>query len=524
MRWLVCGFVVLAFTWNISLFRLPGQGFTYLIEFGTKEHARYLPELKAINHYELHNSEGYDSQWYAQIAMHPKLTDPAIRSAVDSLPYRARRILFEWTAWLLGAGDPGRVMYIYAVQNVICWYLLGIVILRWFPMDSWQNTYRWTATMLSFGLIFSVRSALLDGPSLLVVAIGMALLETGRTWWAALTFGISGLGRETSILAGVALAPPDPRNRRTWLPWLGKAFLVGAPICLWLLYINLRLGKGGDVGARNFDMPFRGLIDKLLDDVSDMIAVGSHGGVIRRLDFAVVAGLLAQMFFFAGRIRWSNPWWRLGAVYAFLMVFLGDAVWEHYPTAAARVLLPMTLAFNVLVPRKGWPVVLLVIGNLGMFGAADLLKPPGRESFVVEGPSELRINPKDNSVVRVVFGPKNWWDAEKSRWEYFRWTLGDCSLAIRNPQPFSIVADVHFRARSVDDREAKVSHDGKMLWDAKLVGTVASEAVISDLVLPPGDTVIDFQSDRPPAYPGNGDSRRLSYSVRGLEIDLKAKR
>jgi len=255
-----------------------------------------------------------------------------------------------------------------------------------------------------------------------------------------------------------------------------------------------------------------------------MVAVGRHSGFVWQLDLAVVVGLMAQMFFFAGRIRWSNPWWRLGAVYAFLMIFLGDAVWEHYPTAAARVLLPMTLAFNVLVPRKGWALVLLIIGNLGVLGAADMLKPPGRESFVVEGPSELRINAKDNSVVRVIFGPRNWWDAEKSRWEYFRWTLGDCSLAIRNPQSFPIVADVRFRARSVDDREAKVSHDGKVLWHANLVGKIASEAVISDLVLPPGDTVLDFQTDKAPAFPGNGDPRRLSYSVRGLEIDLKSKR
>jgi hypothetical protein len=519
----VCGIVVVLFTWNVSLFRLPGQGFTYFIQFGTKEHARFLPELKAVNHFEV-RGPGYDSQWYAQIAMHPRLGDPVIRKAVDSLPYRARRILFEWTAWLAGMGDPARIMYFYALQNVVCWYILGVVLLRWFPMDSWQNTYRWTATMLSFGLIFSVRSALLDGPCLLVVALGMALLESGRTWTAALIFGISGLGRETSVLGGMALAPPDPKSRRTWLPWLGKAILVAAPICLWLLYINVRLGRADDIGARNFAIPFSGLVDKLQDIASGMIAGGDHDTVVRRIDLGVIVALMAQMFFFAGRIRWTNPWWRIGATYAFLMAFLGGAVWEHYPSAAARVLLPMTLAFNVLVPRKGWWVALLVIGNLGMFGAADLLKPPGRETFVVEGPSDLRINPKDNSVVRVIFGSRNWWDPEKSRWEYFRWTLGDCSLSIRNPQPFTIISDVRFRVRSVDDREAKVSHNGKVLWDAQLVGAQIPDVVIKDLELPPGDTTLDFTSDRPPAYPGNGDERRLSYSVRGLEIDVKSKK
>ncbi|HEY5227661.1 MAG TPA: hypothetical protein VIJ19_03915 [Opitutaceae bacterium] len=524
LRWLVCGVVVALFTWNVSLFYLPGQGYTYFIEFGSKEHARYLPELLAVNHFEMRNSPGYDSQWYAQIAMHPRLTDPVIRHAVDSLPYRARRILFEWTAWLMGGGNPTRVMNLYALQNVFCWYLLALLLLRWFPPDSWQNSFRWVATVLSFGLIFSVRSALLDGPCLLIVAVGMALIESGRTWWGALAMGVSGLGKETSIIGGMALSPPDIGKPRTWAPWAGKAVLVVAPIVLWLLYINVRIGKAGDVGARNFAPPFTGLVDKIQDIVSGMIAGGAHDAMIRRLDLMVVVGLLAQFFFFAARIRWRDPWWRVGATYAVLMVVLGGAVWEYYPSAAARVLLPMTLAFNVLVPRKGSWLVLLIAGNLGMFGAADLLKPPGRETFKVVGPSALEINPKDNSVVRVIFGPKNWWDPEKSRWEYFRWTLGDCSLAIRNPQPFPIVADVRFRLRSVDSREAKVTEGGKVLWDGMLAAADIREAVIPDLLLPPGDTTLDFQSDRPPAYPGNDDERRLSFSVRSLEIDLKSRR
>ena len=64
-----------------------------------------------------------------------------------------------------------------------------------------------------------------------------------------------------------------------------------------------------------------------------------------------------------------------------------------------------------------------------------------------------------------------------------------------------------------------------MLWDGMLVGADIREAVIPDIVLWPGDTTLDFQSDRPPAYPGNDDERRLeSFSVRSLEIDLKGKR
>ena len=42
----------------MAFFYLPGQGFTYLIQFGTMEHARYIPEVKAVDHYEMPDSPG----------------------------------------------------------------------------------------------------------------------------------------------------------------------------------------------------------------------------------------------------------------------------------------------------------------------------------------------------------------------------------------------------------------------------------------------------------------------------------
>jgi hypothetical protein len=523
LRWLACGFAVALFVWSMAFFYLPGLGFTYLIEFSSLEHDRYVPEVKTVDHYEA-DTPGYDSQWYVQIALHPRLRDPVLWRATDSLPYRARRILFLWTAWALGGGDPARVMNIYALQNVVCWFLLAGLLMRWFPPVAWGNVFRWAATLFSFGLIFSVRGALPDGPSFLLVAVGIALIESERLWLGALVVGVAGLGKDTSILCGAALRPADPRNPRTWAPWIGRGLLFILPLAAWMLYIRLHLGHGEDIGSRNFARPFAGLMNKLQDTLSSAIAERHVPyPTVTKFDALVLVGILAQFFFFAFRVRWRDPWWRVGASYALLMAFLGDAVWEHYPSAAARVLLPMTLAFNVSVPRRGlWPI-LLIAGNLGVFASADLLKPPGRESFVVEGPKELRINPADGKVVEAVFGPKNWWKPEKSRWDYFRWSMGDSSVALHNPQPFGIVADVTFKLRSVDRRGAVVILAGKVVWQAKLEPAEVTPVTLSDVYLPPGDTILIFQSDRAAAFPGNGDRRRLTYMVRDLEIDLKAR-
>jgi hypothetical protein len=509
----------------MAFFYLPGLGFTYLIQFSALEHNRYVPEVKAVHHYETPYSSGYDAQWYAQIALHPRLGDPVLRRAVDSLPYRARRILFLWADWALGGGDPTRVMNLYAVQNIACWLFLAVLLLRWFPPVSWGNVFRWAATLFSFGLIFSVRGALLDGPSLLLVAVGVAFIESERLWIGALVMGIAGLGKDTSILCGAALRPADPRNPRTWAPWVGRGALLIVPLAAWMLYLRLSLGHGDDIGARNFARPFAGLVNKVIDTFTSAVAERRYPfPTITKLDSMVLVGLIAQFFFFVFRIRWRDPWWRVGASFAILMMFLGDAVWENYPSAAARVLLPMTLAFNVSVPRRGlWPI-LLIAGNLGVFASADLLKPPGRESFVVEGPKELRINPRNESAVEAVFGPRNWWLPEKSRWDYFRWSMGDSTVALRNPQPFGIMADVTFKLRSVDRRGAIVTLNGKVVWRGTLEPAEVVPVALSDVYLAPGDTGLLFSSDRPATFPGSVDRRRLTFMVRDLKIDLKARR
>ena len=228
-RWFACAALVAAFIWSVAFFYLPGQGFTFLIQFGALEHERYLPEVKAVSHYEMADSAGYDSQWYAQIAMHPSLRDKVMRHSVDSLPYRARRILFEWTAWVLGGGDPWLVMNVFAVQNIVCWFLLAAILLRWLPPTNWGNCFRWGAILFSFGLIFSVRGALLDGPSLLMTVIAMALLEADRPWAGAFVMAISGLGKDTNILCAAALRPAAPRSPKTWLPWLARCTRASAP-------------------------------------------------------------------------------------------------------------------------------------------------------------------------------------------------------------------------------------------------------------------------------------------------------
>lgn len=130
---------------QVSHYFVPGQGLTYFVAFGSETEPDRLPRVRPLNYYLAEDSPGYDGQYYAQLAMDPLLRDPALPTAIDNLPYRARRILFPAMAFVAGAGRPAGILHAYAALNVVCWPLLALVLLRWFPPRQWDDFLRWAA-------------------------------------------------------------------------------------------------------------------------------------------------------------------------------------------------------------------------------------------------------------------------------------------------------------------------------------------------------------------------------------------
>jgi len=237
-----------------------------------------------------------------------------------------------------------------------------------------------------------------------------------------------------------------------------------------------------------------------------------------RGDFLVLVALTTQALFIAMRPRVRELWWRIGAAYACLMVFLGPAVWEGFPGAAPRVLLPLTLAFNILVPRRrAWWIVLL-LGNLSVLVSPDALPLPGRESFVVRGPRALRIVPGTGWTVEAVFDA-SWDPPEKSWLEYWRWSGGSSAVTFRNPHPFAILADISFDLRTHDQRAVSVRQGDRTLWLAELRRDEPRRVDLPRVRLEPGDTVWHFSSEAAPGAKANGEGGH-AYSVRNLKLTL----
>lgn len=373
----LCGVLVALFLVSVSGFYATETGFTSLILFGERYEAQALPTVKALPHY-VDSSPGYDGQFYAQLALDPFFQDPFIERAIDTFSYRAPRILFSWTAFLLGMGQPSWILQAYAVQNILCWFILAWLLLRWVPPVTFTNVLLWTGCLFGYGLISSVRLSLLAGPSLLLLVLAMIALERGRPWTATAVLGLAGLGRETNLLAGVAVLPRTWRGFRLHdlLVPATRGVVVAMPFVLWLAYLYWSdYGVVLSSGEHNLAPPLSAFITKWHVTLLELW-VNPWAETFARFSFLTLLSLTIQASFLLWQRDWTSPWWRVGVAYVALMCILGPAVWDGHQFAASRVLLPMTVAFNVQLARMGglWP--LAVLGNASVVAGLETLRVP----------------------------------------------------------------------------------------------------------------------------------------------------
>ena len=352
----------------------PATGMTGLIRFGDHLADTRLPAVRAIPHAVVHDSFGYDGQFYAQLSIDPLLRDLALRDALDTPAYRARRILFSWSAFLLGLGQPAWILQAYAIQFVALWVLLGWVLCRWFPPTDFRNAGRWLGCMFSHGVIISVISALPDAASIFLLCLGILALERGHDRRCAAVISVAGLAKATNLLLGTVLLTPNLLQRRDWRTLCTWGFVVAGPLFLWMAYVAGQLDLDNLGGGRNFSAPLTGYVEKWYVALGTLAEEGWAS--YQRFSLYVLISLTVQAAVLLFVRDWRDAWWRAGMGSLLLMTVLGSAVWEGAPGAATRVVLPMTFAFNMMLPQTRWFWPLWLLGNLSILPALEVLRVP----------------------------------------------------------------------------------------------------------------------------------------------------
>jgi hypothetical protein len=444
----ISGFGAVAFfLCLVARFWHPVYGLTALIQLDAPNEELKLPAFRQYPVFVHQDHGGYDGLYYAQIALDPTLRDPGLPRAIDNLSYRARRILPPALAWAGGLGRPDWIIRIYPWLNVIAWLALAAVLWRLLDVTTLHGLVAWTGVLFSAGALASVRLALTDliALALLAAALLAAERQRGRAGVACLSLAV--LSRETSVLGLAGLLSRPWFSRRN----VAAVIAVAAPLALWLAYVRWRVGPA-DAGWSNLTLPVVGWIEKLIASSHALQTVQDRP--LAWTTFFATLALSVQALYVVTRWQWTQTWWRLGAAYTLLFLTLGTAVWEGFPGAATRVLLPLTLAFNVLVHRQRASWFWLLAGNLAVFAGLLALRD------VHPDPREMaaRSTPDLAVVVRLEEG---WHGREFNRSHQWAWTAQRASIAVETWPHVDGEVTLTYRVRALTPRPLAVDTAGR---------------------------------------------------------------
>jgi hypothetical protein len=359
--------------------------------------------------------------------------------------------------------------------------------------------------MFSAGAIASVRLALTDLIALAILAASFFAEEMHRSRTATAFLAAAGLARETSLLAltGIIRAPWLSRKNI-----LRSAAAVG-PFAAWIFYLRWRVGST-NAGLGNFTLPFAGLSEKW-KQVAGAVLHGNpdHAALAWTTLLATVA-LCAQLVFFIKRWQMSEAWWRVGASYAVMMLCLGHAVWDGFPGAATRLLLPLTLAFNVLAIRSRAPFAWLIIGNLTIAsGLLTLVSVP-------TDPTELGAA-RDSGTAIVARTDQGWYGVERTLRHSWSWSSGQGILQMKTWPARSQSVAVQGMLRSLVPCNVTITQKGRVLWRG-VSGTTKTPFGFW-IAVEEGRAEIQFSTDATGvAENPSPESRRLAFAVYDMRL------
>lgn len=350
--------IVAAFLWTLRQYFHAGAGFTQFIEMAEAVHHTELAAVRSAPHVHAPPPNGYDGQYYVEMAVDPLLRDPLIDRTMDLPAYRAHRILMPWIAYAAGFGKPAWILQVYSFENVAVWLIFAALLCRWMPPTTARGLVLWAGCLLSHGMLSSVRYALPDAPSTLLIAFAIVAAERDRPLIAAAIIGIAGLARETSVIAATIFVRWITGDRRRWLLVAGCLVLCVLPLAIWLDYLRSIYRSDTLAGGGNVTMPLVGLWWKLRHIRIDFVTHVPAPEIVKSvtclvgLAFQAVVAVRALL-----RRGTSAPWAPVAVSFLALGLCTHPVVWQGAPGAYTRVLLPLSVGANVLLAadaRASW--------------------------------------------------------------------------------------------------------------------------------------------------------------------------
>jgi hypothetical protein len=503
---------VACFAVLVGRFWHPYYGFTKFLQFeqSVPGGTPVVAESAASPIYLYPPGNGYDGAMYVQIAFHPLLDAPELKPAIDSLSYRARRILGPAIAWALAGGNPARIAHVYAALNLAVWLAFAMILWRLLPVTDGRSWLAWAGLMFSAGALHAVRLALTDLLAVTLLAVAMMLAERRRERTGLAALAVAALARETVLLAVVAWWRGPWTSLRAWLVNALKAAAVAVPLALWMFYVRAKSGQV-ESGVGNFAMPVAGFIEKWSATVANLQRHPDFRWLMITTLLAL-AGLTVQALYIVKRLRRDDAWWRIGVAHALMMLFLGTAVWEGHPGAATRVLLPLSLAATVLMVRERAALGWIALGALSIGSGVLALWDVPHDAH------ELGAGRNDRSAFVARIGD-GWYGAERHARDVWAWTAQRGTLSVEVTPATTATVRLQIGLRAISDREVEIREGDVVRWRGT-TGPKLQWVELDGVRLVSGRAALELVSAAAPvpesATPG---ARALGFAVYGVRID-----
>ena len=144
---------------------------------------------------------------------------------------------------------------------------------------------------------------------------------------------------------------------------------------------------------------------------------------------------------------------------------------------------------------------------------------PDGDSFKVS-PNYSMVKTTSAYFVRAWLD-EGWHDLERlpKSGMHWKWTKGDASLRISNPQKRPLRIVCKFTARSLDRRDLQLWVGDKRLRTV-MIDTELKVVRVPEISVYPGNTVIRLRSSVPPVMSPGKDGRPLGFAAYGIEIQV----
>ncbi|MDB6169877.1 MAG: hypothetical protein JWM88_2741 [Verrucomicrobia bacterium] len=160
-------------------------------------------------------------------------------------------------------------------------------------------------------------------------------------------------------------------------------------------------------------------------------------------------------------------------------------------------------------------------GDWDLTDGVVTVSAPAEAGSVRVGRSFALLNTHSRYFLRAALG-EGWYQEERiarvfRRWH---WSKGDATLKIENPQATPLTVDLHLLVRSLDKRDLQVWQDSARRGTVS-VGETLGERIVPGIVLPPGESSLQFRSSILPTAGNARDARTLGFAVYGIEIEVQ---